>query len=68
MFKPEVRIAKQNAFCRACDKEIVKGTPMISWYSYRNRGMYIHLHKECATKIGELVLKATVSEHNDKGA
>jgi len=55
-FLPEARPAERNTFCRACDKPIVKGEHMITWYSHRNQGMSIHLHEECAIKIGLMAI------------
>lgn len=52
--KPELRPATRPAYCRACDENILKGTDMVSWYSYRNRGMYIHLCLACAMKLGHM--------------
>lgn len=57
-FLPEARPAKRNAMCRACETEIPKGTPMISWYSYLNTGTYVHLHEECAIEIGNIAINA----------
>ena len=53
-FTAEKRPAQRPAFCRACDKEILKGEDMISMYSYRNRGQHIHICLQCASKMGEL--------------
>ncbi len=55
-FLPEARPAKRNAVCRACHEDIPKDMPMISWWSAMNRGMHIHLHEECAIKIGNLAI------------
>jgi hypothetical protein len=55
-FRPVAREAQRNAVCRACHESIPKGTPMISWWSYMNRGMDIHLHEECAIKLGTLAI------------
>ena len=63
-FLPEARAAQRNAVCRACHEDITKGTPMISWYSSMNRGMHIHLHEECAIKLGTLVM-TTKTERED---
>lgn len=53
-FKPAKRPAEREAHCRSCDCLISKGTDMVTWYSFRNRGMHIHICVPCATKIGEL--------------
>lgn len=50
----ELREAKREAFCRACDKAIKVGEEMITMHSYRNRGQYIHFCLQCADKIGWL--------------
>jgi uncharacterized protein YlaI len=52
---PVYRPALQVAWCRSCDRKISKGEPMVTWYSYRNRGQHIHICPECASKIGKLV-------------
>lgn len=54
MSAPERREAQRNAYCRSCDKEIQKKEEMITLWSRRNRGQYIHLCLECAKKIGKL--------------
>ena len=48
------REAERDAFCRGCDVTIKRGTLMISTYSRRNRGQYIHFCIDCAEKIGEM--------------
>lgn len=53
-FKPLKRPAERAAKCRACDKDIQQGEEMITWWSCRNRGMYIHLCLDCCKKIGEM--------------
>lgn len=58
MFLPQTRNAERDAVCRACDKKITKGSPMISWFSCRNQGMHIHLHEECAIKLGTMAVNA----------
>ena len=63
-FKPEARLAQRNAVCRACHEDIPKGTPMISWYSSMNRGMNIHLHEECAIKLGLLAMTTPTEREN----
>lgn len=63
-FRPVAREAQRNAVCRACHEPIPKGTPMISWYSSMNRGMDIHLHEECAIKLGALAM-TTKTERED---
>ena len=55
MFKPELRQAERDAYCRSCDKVIAKGDKMLSWYSHRNKGMHIHLCLECVDNIDRLV-------------
>lgn len=51
----KLRPAERSAYCRGCDKEIVKDELMVSTYSRRNRGQWIHLCLNCAEDIGELV-------------
>jgi hypothetical protein len=63
-FLPKARPAERNAFCRACDKPIVKGEHMITWYSQRNQGMSIHLHEECAINIGTMAMTTKGKREN----
>lgn len=61
----ELRLAERDAFCRACDIKITKGTYMISFYSWRNRGQNIHLCLNCCSIIGDMVnepKKSTIGE------
>lgn len=51
------RPAQRSAFCRGCDKEIARGVDMISTYSFRNTGMWIHFCLKCAVEIGKLAEK-----------
>lgn len=60
-----LREAERQAFCRLCNAPIEKGDMMVSWYSYRNRGMYVHLHPNCVIDLGESV-KEAIKEDNDK--
>lgn len=60
-FKIQLRPAERTAYCRGCDKELLKGELMISTYSSRNRGQHIHFCLDCAEEIGRLV-----KEHKDK--
>lgn len=46
--------AKQNAVCRWCDRDILKGEIKMSFYSHRNKGMHIHLHPECVSIMNSL--------------
>lgn len=48
------KVTRPGCICRYCDREIPKGEEMVTGYSWRNRGMYIHLHLECAKEIGKL--------------
>lgn len=50
----ERRPAERDAICRGCDRTILKGHDMISWYTFRNRGQHIHLCLPCAGYAGEL--------------
>jgi uncharacterized protein YlaI len=61
-YEAERRPAQRTAYCRSCDKKIHKGEDMISMYSFRNRGQYIHICLECAEKIGNLA-----KEQNETG-
>jgi hypothetical protein len=65
-FLPEARPAKRDAMCRACETAIPKGTPMISWYSYLNKGTYVHLHEECAVEIGNMAIVAGYERVKDE--
>lgn len=38
---------------------------MVSWFSYRNQGMHIHLHTNCVIELGESV-KESIKEDNGK--
>lgn len=49
------RPAERNAFCRGCDEVIEKGQDMVSTYSWRNRGQYIHFCLDCAKIISKLI-------------
>jgi hypothetical protein len=64
-FKPVSRLAERNAMCRACQETIPKGTPMISWWSYLNSGMHIHLHEQCAIDIGNMAIEAQYERVKD---
>lgn len=48
------RPAQRDAFCRGCDKVIKRGDDMISTYSFRNTGQWIHFCLDCCKKIGEM--------------
>jgi hypothetical protein len=52
-YDPKIKTAERQAFCRACDGTIERGEQMMSWYSYRNRGMHIHLHLECVRRMAQ---------------
>lgn len=54
--KPTYRMAERNAVCRSCNKTIEKGEKMVSWWSYLNSGMWIHLCKDCCASIYTLTL------------
>lgn len=54
--KPELKQAKQQAFCRSCDGAIQRGEWMVSFYSSRNTGMWIHICPSCAEDIGGMVV------------
>ena len=48
------RKVERPAYCRGCDRQLPKGTEVVSTYSIRNRGMQIFLCAKCAKLIGEL--------------
>lgn len=50
--KAEIRPAERAAHCRLCDGDIKRGDRMVTWWSHWNRGMYIHLHLQCASDMG----------------
>lgn len=53
---PEYRLAKQAAYCRVCDRALLKGIDyMVSWYSHRNRGQNIHICPECVKTLNMLI-------------
>ena len=60
----EVRHNQRDAFCRGCDNKMERGTLMVSMYSPRNRGQYIHFCGECAMEIGALAQDIWADEHN----
>lgn len=60
MSAPELRPAKRLAHCRVCDGDIKRGDPMVSWYSWRNRGQYIHIHPECVEELYRISNNATI--------
>lgn len=53
--KPVLRQAERVAFCRACDKAIQKEEYMVSFYSHRNRGMWVHICTSCVEDIHNLL-------------
>lgn len=59
---PKHRPAEREAHCRACDGLISKGEMMVSMYSFRNRGQYIHFHPECVKQMAALIDEALHSE------
>lgn len=61
-YSPKYRVAEREAFCRACDGLIQKGDKMVSMYSSRNRGQYIHFHPECVKLMASLIDEASPSE------
>ncbi|MGZ2448534.1 hypothetical protein ACVIRO_001288 [Rhizobium ruizarguesonis] len=48
------RLTERPAFCRGCDDEMPKGTPIVTTFSWRNRGQHIHFCITCAETIGKL--------------
>lgn len=61
----ELRLAERQAYCRYCDDLIEKGEKMLSFYSHRNKGMYIHLHLDCVKSMNELIVKDNHEKTND---
>lgn len=56
MSKIEYRPAQRVCFCRGCDKEIQPNTEnIITFYSFRNRGQYIHICEKCVTIFNGLI-------------
>lgn len=55
----ERRQAERKAYCRGCDKTIQRGEEIISTYSFRNTGQYIHFCLGCAKLIGDLSCQTT---------
>jgi len=54
----QYRYAKKECFCRGCDKEIQPNTEkIITFYSFRNRGMHVHLCVPCVEKFNDLILE-----------
>jgi hypothetical protein len=51
---PVLRPAERGAYCRSCDTVIPKGTDMVSWFTFRNRGQHIHICLRCAESIGQV--------------
>ena len=52
----DYRLAKQNSFCRVCDKTNRRGKDMVIYiYSHRNRGQNILICEDCARKIEAIV-------------
>lgn len=56
--KPKYRQPERDAICRVCDGIIKRNQDwMVSWYSRRNTGQYIHLCPECVKKLYEMIPK-----------
>jgi len=53
----QYRPVQRPAYCRCCDKKLVKGDMMITMHSFRCTGMNIHLCPECVKKIYEMTLE-----------
>lgn len=50
------RQPERNAVCRVCDETIHRNQDyMISWYSYRNTGQYIHICIPCIKDLYKMV-------------
>lgn len=48
------KVVSRTAYCRACDIEMPPGTDMVSWFTYRAKGAYIHICIPCCVDIGYL--------------
>ena len=59
-YGPRLRPAERPAFCRACDGKIEKGDLMVTLYSSRNTGQWIHFHPECVERMAALVKESDV--------
>ena len=46
---------QRTAFCRGCDKTLLKGEKIIKTYSFRNTGMHILLCNDCVLKMAKMV-------------
>lgn len=54
----EHRIAKQNSYCRSCDKLNKKGEEKVIYiYSIRNSGQSILLCENCIKEMYETIIK-----------
>lgn len=52
----QYRPAKRTCYCRGCDKEITPNTEkIITFYSFRNCGQYIHICGGCVSAFNELM-------------
>jgi len=53
----EQRDIERTGFCRGCDIQLEKGTPIIYTYSHRNRGQSIIFCLDCGELIGDLSIR-----------
>lgn len=54
--KIEYKPTKRDAFCRGCDKTIVRNTEKVfTTYSMRNRGQHIYICMDCINKFLKIV-------------
>ena len=60
MSKPEYRNAERNAYCRVCDRIVVKGSPVVFFYSWRNRGQNINICPTCVKQLYNLLPKEKI--------
>ena len=52
----QYRPSQRTCYCRGCDKEIAPNTEkIITLYSFRNRGQYIHICGECVKEFNKLM-------------
>jgi len=62
----EFRTLKRDAFCRGCDKELVREKDMaICFYSMRNRGQNIYICSTCVNAMKKLILSHIEEDINE---
>ena len=64
MDKFEYRIAKQDSYCRSCDKLNKRNKDKVIYiYSLRNRGQNILLCEDCVKEMYETVAKEKTNDN-----